>query len=179
MKFYYQIDTNGYVVKASQADDAPEPEPGCTVVESETRVPGDFWGPKLRFHWARGDWDDVRSLAEAKLSKWADIKAERAAREYGTYTTPQGAVFDIDAQSQVRLQNAYSLAVDAKAAGQPFSIEWTLANDSVVTLNANQMIALGKAVFSHINDLHATARDARQQILAATTVAEVEAIAWT
>jgi hypothetical protein len=88
-------------------------------------------------------------------------------------------VFDIDAQSQVRLQNAYSLAVDAKAAGQPFSIEWTLANDSVVTLNANQMIALGKAVFSHINDLHATARDARQQILAATTVAEVEAIAWT
>lgn len=117
-------------------------------------------------------------LAMAKLVKWSSIKTERSVREYGTYTTQGGQTIDIDLASQGRIQSAYNLAVDAKAASTAFSIDWTLKNDNVVTLNANQMIALGKQVYSYITALHDHARVLRAVIVAAGTVEEVNAIVW-
>jgi hypothetical protein len=177
MKTYFHISADGYVKATTTGDVEPDPLPDCTVVEGAP-IDGDFWHPYRHFHWGRKAWEDRRTLAQHKLMKWVEIKAERAAREYGTYTTPQGQVVDIDAQSQARILSTYSLAVDAKAAAAPFSVVWTLADDSEVTLNANQMIAFGKQVMQYISGLYDTARGLRAQIVAASTVAEVEAIQW-
>lgn len=119
----------------------------------------------------------LQELDVAKLQKWQAMVRERDTREYGTFTINETTI-SIDARAQARLQMAYNLAVDAKAAGTAFSIEWSDVNDAAVTLNANQTIALAKAVFQHIQSLHDTARALRAQIRAATTAEEVAAIVW-
>jgi hypothetical protein len=70
------------------------------------------------------------------------------------------------------------MAMLAQAGGQPFSIDWTLADNTVRTLSGADMIAVGQALGQHVAACHIKARALREQINAATTVAEVEAVVW-
>jgi hypothetical protein len=170
MKFYYQINADGHVVSASQADDAPEPAPDCTVVESDIRVPGDFWQPAMRFHWGRQEWDDIRSLDERKAAKWAAIKAVRDELEVAPFTW-DGSVFDMDRVSQDRLRTALQ-------APSWTLVSWTLADNTVKSMSTLDLASLMTAFATHVAALHDTARTLRAAIDAATTAAAVEAIAW-
>lgn len=87
-----------------------------------------------------------------------------------------GYFFDSDSLSQQRIQGAVQLALLASAAGQPFSITWTLANNASVTLDSSQMIAVGLALGAHIQATHERARLTRQAILAATSKPALDAI---
>lgn len=113
---------------------------------------------------------------EARL-KWSTIKKFRSIHEFGQFIW-DGLAFDSDLTSQSRIQGAAQLAQITLAAGQPFSIDWTLADNTVVTLDANQMISVGLALGNHINACHSKARLLRQQIESATTKEEIEAIVW-
>lgn len=116
-------------------------------------------------------------LEVAKAQKWREILAERDRREFGTFVAGVYEL-DCDPKAQARIQGAVQLASLAAANGQPFSIDWTMADNTVVTLNAATMVGIGQALALHVGQVHATARALRSQIDAAATVAAVQEIAW-
>lgn len=119
-------------------------------------------------------WTDQRSLDEVKRHRWNGIKQERAQREYVGFAW-DGSTFDSDPVSQSRIQGAVQLAgLDPVA----FSIDWTLADNTVRTLSGADMVAVGVTLAQHVNGLHVIARGLRAQIESATTIAEVESVVW-
>lgn len=63
-------------------------------------------------------------------------------------------------------------------AGAPFSIDWTLADNTVRTLDAVQMLAVGTAMGEHISVVHAHGRQLREAIWAAEDAAALELLTW-
>lgn len=175
MTYYAHLDGNRIIgVLETDAD----PGPGYAVIAQ----PLDFSqrpSAAHKPHLIEGAvvWVDPHTLEDRKAARWAAIKAERDSREYGGFAW-DGSTFDSDAESQRRLQGAAQLAVLAQAAQQPFEIAWTLADNSVRVLDAADMIQVGAALANHVAATHYAARALRQQIEAATTAAEVEAVAW-
>ena len=129
--------------------------------------------PHHTFDYTTKQWVDPRTLDDHKVAKWAQIKRDRDEAEFGGFTW-DGSPFDSDAISQSRIQGAVQLA--AMAPG--FTIDWTLANNSVRNLSAADLANVGAALGMHIAAQHAKARTLRSQIEAATTVAEVDAVTW-
>lgn len=117
------------------------------------------------------------TLAGAKLRQWQAIKARRDQIEFGGFAW-DGSALDSDAVSQDHIQGAVLMAMIAERAGQPFSIEWTLADNAVRALSGSEMIAVGLALGAHVRAAHETARALRQQIADAATISEVEAVVW-
>ncbi|SEL11782.1 protein of unknown function [Roseateles sp. YR242] len=119
----------------------------------------------------------VGDLQKARDRRWAQIKQLREAHEFGPLTW-DGSVFDADERAQLRIMGAVQLAAQAVAAGQPFSMDWTLADNSIRTLSAADLMALGEALGQQVASAHETARLLREAIDAAATVAEVQSIDW-
>ena len=69
-----------------------------------------------------------------------------------------GARYDTDPKSISNINGAATLAVIANAAGQPFSIEWTLEDDSSVMLDGEQVTGLAQAVGWQIGECHRVSR---------------------
>lgn len=115
--------------------------------------------------------------AHNKEVKWGTIKIARDAAEHAGFTW-DGSVFDSDQISQSRIQGAAQLASIAQMAGQPFTIDWTLADNTVRTLSAADMISVGQALALHINATHERGRQLRAQIEVAQTGPELDAIQW-
>lgn len=116
-------------------------------------------------------------LDRARAAKWAEVKSQRDAREFGLFSW-DGHVFDGDQQSQSRINQAALGAYAALTADQPWSIEWTLADNASITLTAADMVAVAQALGANINAAHADARLMRAAIESATTVAQLEAVDW-
>lgn len=135
---------------------------------------GNAPGPHHVFDFAAKQWVDPRTLDQIKAAKWSALKAARDAAEFGGFTW-DGSVFDSDLTSQSRIQGAVQLAGLAPAS---FGIDWTLADNSVRTLDAAQMTAVGEALGTHVLTQHTIGRGLRAALEAATTAAEVDAIAW-
>jgi hypothetical protein len=68
------------------------------------------------------------------------------------------------------------MAVVAQINNQPFSMDWRMADDTIVTLDAAQMIAMGMAVAQHVAACQTKKNTLDAQIAAATTVADLDAI---
>jgi hypothetical protein len=148
---------------------------------------GDWWDSELSqwkvkpaqpdeyhvFDYTTKQWYDPRTLNDIKLAKWAIIKQARSSAEFGGFTW-DGSPFDSDAISQSRIQGAVQLAATAPG----FTIDWTLANNSVRNLSAADLANVGAALGMHVATQHAKARTLRSQIEAATTPAEVDAVVW-
>ena len=120
------------------------------------------------FDWAAKAWIDPRSLQDFKVARWVEVRRERDVAEFGGFSW-DGSRFDSDALSQQRIAGAVTLAMMNLA----FSIDWTLADNTVRTLNAADMIAVGVALGQHVNACHERARVLRGEIesaLAAQTL---------
>lgn len=133
--------------------------------------------PAHVFDYATKTWIDPRTIADLRAEAWARIKSARDAAERGGMTF-DGSTFDTDVLSQQRIAGAVQMAQLALAAGTPWSIEWTLLDNTVRSLDANQMIGVGVALATHINAQHVKARGLRALIDAATTLEQLEAIQW-
>lgn len=120
----------------------------------------------------------VPDLATARARQRAIINAARNAAQDGGAETPSGR-FDSASRSREFLNGAVVAAQIALAQGQAFSISWTLANNSVVQLDAAQLIAAGLAVAAHVDAMHSRARVLKSRIDAAATLAAIAAITWT
>lgn len=119
-------------------------------------------------------WLDARSLAQIRAARWDDIKAMRLRAEESGFAW-DGSSFDSDRNSQSRIQSAALLAMQA-APG--FTLDWTLADNTVRPLTAEDMIGVSMALSVHMAVQHAIARSLRAAIDAAATPAQVQAVSW-
>lgn len=133
--------------------------------------------PAHTFNWVTKQWEDPRTLTDFKTQQRALIKEARTAAEYSGFTWG-GSTFDSNAISQQRIASAVQLASLSKAANQPFSITWTLADDTQRTLTADEMIQVGLALGEFVQTNFKKAQALQQRIEAATTKEEVEAVVW-
>lgn len=120
---------------------------------------------------------EPEGLFTAKARKWSELKLERDRREYSGFVW-DGSGFDSDTISQSRIQGAIQLAILAQQSNQPFSINWTLADNSTRVLNGAEMIQVGMALAQHVQALHETARILRAQVDAASTIEQLQSVAW-
>lgn len=115
-------------------------------------------------------------VADRKALLWNDAKVRRdAAIDAGVPVAGIGT-FDSDPASRANITGAVTMALIAQSAGSPFSIGWKLADNSVVTLNAAQMIAAGLAVGQRVAACHAHAQSLGIAINAASSHAALDAI---
>ncbi|MBZ4211551.1 MAG: DUF4376 domain-containing protein [Rhodoferax sp.] len=137
-----------------------EGRPGASYVEAASVVEIPV-KPSVHhvFDWAAKTWVDPRSLQDLKDARWAEVRRERDSAEFGGFNW-DGSRFDSDALSQQRITGAVTLAMMNSA----FSIGWTLADNTVRTLNAADMIAVGVALGQHVNACHERARVLRGEI---------------
>lgn len=117
-------------------------------------------------------------LDEARTRRWALIKLQR--EEFIARPIDLAGVgkFDADPKSAENIKGAVQLAILAQAAGQPWQVDWTMFDNSVRSLTAGEVIALGQALGQRVDQAHQTARTLRAAIEAAQTVAQLEVISW-
>lgn len=116
------------------------------------------------------------SLDEAKASKWAAAKAKRDIQIDAGVTVPGIGTFDSDSVSRNNITGAVTMALIAQGAGAPFTIGWKLADNTVTTLDAAQMIGVGVAMGQYVAACHANAQAIGLAIQGAGDVETVEAI---
>lgn len=117
------------------------------------------------------------TFAVLKTQKWEEIKEARDRCEAGGCSTSHGRA-QTDEASQRKSAGASLMATIAISAGEPYSITWTMEDNSDVTLDAQGMIGLGVAIGQHVADCHARGRELRALIDAATTAEQLDAIQW-
>jgi hypothetical protein len=124
-------------------------------------------------------WDNnakqwVISIENARTQAWEVVRTRRDKEEFKPFIY-NGDLYD---SNKLNISGAVQMALLAKISNQPFSIDWTLYDNSVKTFNADQMMALGAALGEHINKVYDTTRVLREQIDAATTKEGLDAIVW-
>ena len=191
MKYYLQVDSSNVIWGAAYSDDAPGPDyvevdfdptgivsrptkhrlvNGALVDTGQPSFPSHPW---MVWDAAQIQWIDSRDLAAKKDAKWEQIKAARAAAEYGGFTW-DGSTFDSDLASQQKIMGSAQLA--SLITG--YSVDWTLADNTVRSLTASDMTSVGEALGQHVNTQYVHARTLRQQIADAQTSQELESIVW-
>lgn len=168
MQHFAVVDESGYVSATGHSNVLPE---GAVELDAPLVLPPLL--PGFRYHLATNSVVDTRTLDDRKTQKWVEIRGARDAAEFGGFTW-DGSTFDSDATSQSRIMGAAQLA----QLDPTFTVDWTLADNSVRTLSADDMVAVGVALGQHVATQHATARTLRAQIQAAATAAEVAAVVW-
>lgn len=133
--------------------------------------------PIMTFNYESLIWEDPRSLEQLKTDKWAEIKTHRDAEEFGPFVY-NGMTFDGDADAQRRLMVYISVSKSALSQGIEFSLEFTLANNTEVMLQANDFVAIELAKANQVAAVFAKAALLRQQITEASSKEELEAISW-
>ena len=123
------------------------------------------------FDYDSKDWGFALSLA--KTHKWREIKLARDTLEFGGFVF-DGNTFDSNQLAQQRIQNAMLLAMQDSS----ITMDWTLANNNTVNLNAITLINVGKALSYHVSNAHKKAQEYRAAINAASSKAEIDAITW-
>jgi hypothetical protein len=130
--------------------------------------------PGARWHVEKEAWEDTRTIEVAREQAWTRIKLARAAAEAADFTW-DGSAFQSD---KARISGAVQMALLAQIASAPFSIDWTLSDNAVRTLSAQDMIAVGVALGQHVAGVFEIGRQLRVQIDAAATNADLAAIGW-
>jgi hypothetical protein len=129
------------------------------------------------WNWVSLSWEDARNLSQHKSAKRDEIKIARNSQIKGgfTYNTK---VYSSDEVSQSRIQVTAVQALMAKIDGTAWSISWTLADNTEVSLGKLQMLAMATALQQHLNTSQTKYRTLRDSIANATTKSEVESIVW-
>ena len=113
----------------------------------------------------------VPPLEDVKAAKIAELKSIRDAKEVEPIRTAKG-LFDYDDMARDRIQAAI---IALNGGGQ---IEWTLADNTNVTVTNLDLEDVVRAVAVRSNTLHVTYRQLKEQVMAAQTAREVNAITW-
>ena len=148
----------------------------------------------LAYYFAEGTWSNlgvapanhildktskawVLDLEGVRERVWGAFKAQRQQLIDAPMATPYG-VFDCDAKSRTNITDTVLLLQTLSAIGQPGTVEFTLANNSNVTLDLEKIITVGLLLGAKTQAAHGTARLLRSTINAATTVEDLETITW-
>lgn len=130
--------------------------------------------PSVRHAWdsAAKSWVDRRELSEVQADAWADVKADRQ-QALTAAIDVDGMTFNADPQSATEIRLRALEAAVAVATGQQWSTSWILANNEVVTLDADQMSRIAAAVVARLDRVMLSAAARRALISAASSVVEV------
>lgn len=129
------------------------------------------------FDWTTKQWVDLRTLEQVKVTKWEALKKDRQAATEVPLVTPYGT-FDADPRSQKAITDAVLMLQTLQNLGTPTVIDFTLADNSVVTLTTAQMVNVGLLLGQQVQAAHSKGRLKRQAIDAATTTEQVESVVW-
>lgn len=113
------------------------------------------------------------NLATARAEVKAAITQERDSREAAGFEY-LGKTIDSDPRAAQRISLAVQAAQAALAAGRPFSVDWTCADNSILTLDAAGVIGMPVALAMHAMTLHEQARTAKA-LADAAAMADLEA----
>lgn len=127
--------------------------------------------------WKAADAPPVRTLEEVKRDCRAQINAERDTREQSGFPYLE-KIIDSDAKSVQRISVMVQAAQAAIAAGQSFSVGWTCQDNSILTMDAAQVMGMPVALAQYGQQLHAHAKTRKDAVDAASTIEEAEAVQW-
>lgn len=132
--------------------------------------------PKYPAAWSNEtmSWVDLRSLEQLKVSKWEEVKQARQLADESPLITPYG-VFDADYQSQQKIAGAVQLALMAP---NTWSIDWTLHDNSVVTLTKSQLVEVGVTLGTRTSSLYEQSRTIRDSINNAESREALALVTW-
>lgn len=118
----------------------------------------------------------VPTLDEAKAAIWEQVKAIRENGKNAGITVPGVGFLETDEPSRVLINGATTMALVAAMAGEPFTMTWTLADNTEFELDGPQMIAVGVAAGKHVGAWHGWGQVLRPLIFGAETLEELDAI---
>jgi len=116
---------------------------------------------------------DITYLAPAM---WDKVKLLRDKIIDGGFTIPSVGSIDSNSTARTNISGATLAAFMAKASNQPFSVTWTLADNTCKELDADSMIDLGLATIAFVNQCHEKARAVREEIAQAETAEQLLSI---
>ena len=122
-------------------------------------------------HSWNGEAFDV-DMSVVKARMFARVKSLRDARETGGLVTPYGPL-DTDPDSQRKISGSVVMAM---LGGAGFTIEWRMADNTLVSLDATGMSTLGVLVGQHVRQCQTRKNELDAAIGAATTPEELNAI---
>lgn len=117
------------------------------------------------------------TLADIKATKRAEITAARNKAITSGFEY-MGKSIDSDRDSVMAITGAAVAALAASAAGLPYSVTWTCADDSTITLDANGVLGLAVGLAIYADAQHTKGRPLKDAIKASATDEEVAAIVW-
>ena len=110
--------------------------------------------------------EDAKARARARINAW------KQGRQDGNFTH-DGAEYQCDPRSREFITGASLDAFMAKMAGVPFTIVFTDATNTQRTLDADAMIALGRAAKAHVEHWHIQGLAKKEQVEQAVTVGQI------
>lgn len=153
-------DSTHYVTE--QGDLEPFPSPGK---------------PWERFDRISRLWIDTRTLIRLKADKWAEIK-KVASQANKANLLVLSKPFQTDSSSLEALYRAAQLAVMNQVDGQSYTVDWTLADNTIQTLTLAQIKGVIRAIDARTAANRSKATDLRVQIANAINSSAVSAITW-
>lgn len=115
------------------------------------------------------------TLDELKTAKWRDVQGKRDHLEQAGFTFI-GHPIDSDPIAVQRISIAALAAQAAAGAGQPFQVGWKCKDDHTLPLDIAGVMGMSAALAMYANALHVYARGLKDQIVAATDQAALDAI---
>jgi hypothetical protein len=138
--------------------------------------------PSGLYAWSNStmSWVDMRTLADAKAQKWAEIRVARDAEIDGGYSFVWGSDTINMPSTEVHRQRLTMFVVLSIFASDPstFTVDLEQADETTIEFNSSMLVYAAQALGDHINAATDTANALKADIEAATTNAEVDAITW-
>lgn len=184
-KNVYRYDDKNYFEHKIVLDDTDRsPVSGAWQIPAycvEIEPPAEKEGFKIKWNGENWEYEEEEqkepelpkpTFEELKQRKLQELKWERDRKEVEPIEY-NGHTYDYDDKARDRI-NAAIIALDLQ--GEKASIEWTLADNSNVTVTANDLRAVIGAVAVRSNDLHVKYRLAKEQAEACKTEDELNKI---
>lgn len=116
-------------------------------------------------------------LEKAKQLRWNRLLSIRDGLESKGFNY-LGKTFDGDQRSILRILATAQAATAAALAGQDFDVDWTTADNSIVTMTRDQVLGLPAALATRVNEIHMQARELRLALDSAGSVEQVQGVKW-
>lgn len=129
------------------------------------------------FDYSLKQWIDPRTLADVQAAQWELMKIARNAAIESPLATPYGT-FDCNAAAQANIVSAILLLQNRAALGNPGTVNYTLADNTTISLDVTQMVQVGLLMGAQIEAAFNKGVAKRAAINAATNFGDVQAITW-
>jgi hypothetical protein len=154
-------------------DNDPLPDGAVVVSNWTTLEPASSESLEMRVADGALYWHDPRTLDELRAARWATIKAQREALD-NTPIALRDFEIDADASSRFDVMGAL-MAMQLTLATTRL---WRCTDNVMRELTLTDLVAVGTGIASRRQGLIETSDALWQQLLAATTAAQIDAINW-